>query len=74
MLCSEGYCYFLDYIRIAYFPSTNRPTQFAAHFNSKIDDLSHFDNVTARDMTGLSVAQLRNMYVHLCIPDVLSYQ
>ena len=74
MLCSEGYCYFLDYMQIAYFPSTNRPTQFPAHFNLKIDDLSDFDDVIARDMTGLSVAQLRKMYVRLCIPGILSYQ
>lgn len=74
MLCSEGYCYFLDYMRIAYFPNTNRPTQFPAHFNSNIDDLSDIGDVTARDMTGLSLGQLRRLYIHLRIPDVMRYQ
>ena len=74
MLCSEEYCYYLDYIQIVYFPTTNRLTQFPTHFNSKIDDLSDIGDVTARDMTGLSVAQLRKLYVHLRIPDVLRYQ
>ena len=61
-------------MRISYFPTTDRPNQFPAHFKSKIDDLSDFDHVTARDMTRLSVAQLHKLYVHLRIPGVLSYQ
>ena len=74
MLCLEEYCYFLDYMQIAYFLTTNRPTHFPAYFNQNIDDLSAFDDVTARDMTVLSVVQLSKMYAHLCIPGVLSYQ
>ena len=36
---SEGYCYFLDYVRIAYYPSSNRDHHFPDIRNSNIDDL-----------------------------------
>ena len=71
MLLSEGYCYFLDYMKIAYFPDSNRYVTFPEIKNCYIDDLS--DNV-AREMTGLSRSQLRTLFIHLRIPDMLSYE
>ena len=52
---SEGYCYFLDYVHIAFYPSSNRDHQFLDIKNRNIDDLEDND---ARDITGLSIAQL----------------
>ena len=71
LLCSEGYCYYLDYMKIAFYPSTNRPNRFTEHFNTNINDLT---DVIAREMTGLSLEQLRRLYVQLRIPDILHYQ
>ena len=71
MLLSEGYCYFLDYMKIAYFPESNCYVTFPPIKNRYIDDLS--DNV-AREMTGLSLSQLHTLFIHLRIPDMLSYE
>ena len=68
---SEGYCYFLDYMKIAYFPSTNHLTVFPEKRNSSINNLS--DNEACL-MTGLSVHQLRKLFEHLRIPAQMSYQ
>ena len=51
LLCSEGYCYFLVYLTIAYYPDTNLQTSFPPHFNSDIGSL--VGNADARAMAGL---------------------
>ena len=73
LLCSEGYCYYLDFMQVAYYPTSNCPNQFSPHINSKISDLSDIGTNTIRDMTGLSVAQLQKLYLHLRIPDVMHF-
>ena len=71
LLCSEGYCYYLDFLRIAYYPETNCPNEFPEHFKSSIEDLSDVD---ARGMTGLSKEQLRRLYRQLRIPEQIRYE
>jgi len=71
LLCSEGYCYYLDFLKISYYPETNRPNEFPPHFNSKIEELLDVD---AREMTGLSKDQLRRLYRQLRIPDQIRYE
>ena len=71
LMCSEGYCYFLDYMRIAYYPEANRYYSFTPQRNRKINDLSDRE---ARDMTGLSLAQLRKMFLHFRIPEHFIYE
>jgi hypothetical protein len=73
---SEDYCYLLDLLAIAHYPVTNRVSgRVSGH---RFPDLSHntiesFGNNEARDMTGLSSAQLHRLYIHLRVPDHLSY-
>ena len=71
LLLSEGYCYYMDVLAISYYNPKNRKHVFPPIINSKIDDLSEGD---ARDMTGLSVAQLRNLYDHFRIEDEFVYR
>ena len=77
LLWSEGYCYLLDYAQIAYYPAINRITRielgrrFRPKQNETIADLG---NSVSFSMTGLSVAQLRQLFLHLRIPDQLIYR
>ena len=63
---SEGYCFYLDYLHIAYYPSSNRQHQFPPIMNNHIND---FPDNDAKDITGLSVAQLRRLCQQLQILD-----
>ena len=74
---SEGYCYFLDFLRIAYYPITNRVTgringprfhEISRHF------ISSLGNNEAREITGLYVNQLQRLYYQSRIPDSISYR
>ena len=70
LLIFEGYCYFLDFMIIAYFPETNRGVVFPPKKNQYIDDLS---NDAARDMTRLLLAQLSILFNQLRIPTNMCY-
>ena len=62
---SEGYCYLLDFVSIAYYPVTNRFTsahngpRFPEESRQTIDTLG---NSEAKSLTGLSVNQLKRMF------------
>ena len=61
MLWSEGYCYFLDFLTIAYYPVTNRIVrQIRGHHFSDItrNKIELLGNSEARELTGLSNSQL----------------
>ena len=73
MFWSEGYCCFLDFLTIAYYPVTNRITgevhghRFPDITRNKISLLGNND---ARELTGLSTMQLQKLFDHLRIPDI----
>ena len=73
-LYCEGYCFYLDYIQIAYYPASNRITRslqgdrFPPSQRTVIDELGEND---CRHMTGLSVNQLMLLHKHLRIPDII---
>ena len=75
MFWSEGYCYFLDFLRIAYYPVTNRfnssnsGPRFATVTRLKISMLGHNK---AKELTGFSMNQLELLYKHLRFPDKIS--
>ena len=75
MFWSEGYCYYLDFLRIAYYPVTNRfntansGPRFATVSRMKISMLGHNE---ASELTGFSMYQLELLYKHLRIPDTIS--
>ena len=77
-LWSEAYCYFLDFLQIAYYPSSNRFTSFTGNIGprfypiscSTIDDLGINE---ARDMTGFTKQQLYLLLRHLRMPTEMSY-
>ena len=72
---SEGYCYFLDFLRIAYYPITNRfncsnsGPRFATVSRVRISMLGHNE---ALELTGFSMNQLELLFKHLRIPDKVS--
>ena len=68
---SEGYCFYLDYLHIFYYPETNIHHVYPPEIKRNIEDLSEQE---ARNMTGLSKFQLRKLYVHLFIPDIIYYR
>ena len=74
---SEGYCYFLEYMTIAYYPSSNNYRtwvnlcRFPSLGRRTINDLSPGE---CRDMTGLSTNQLLKLYRHLRFPASLSWR
>ena len=74
---SKGYCYILDYLQVAYYPIMNQITrrarglQFPNLTRQTIDCLG---NSEARELTGLSSAQLSSLCIHLRMPNTLSYQ
>ena len=76
LLLSEGYCYFLDFLEIAYYPITNRFTnanngpQFRPVVNSIINEWSVSE---ARELTGFTIPQLLKLLTHLRIPDTMRY-
>ena len=70
LLCSEGYCYYLDFMTIAYFPMGNRLNVYPLIKNSKIDELSAEDSYT---LTGLSTIQLTRLCAHLRLPECFRY-
>ena len=65
LLCSEGYCYFLDYMAILYYPHGNRDF-FPPIIKTKIEDLTEDDCIV---LTGLSKSQLFRLYHQLHIPE-----
>ena len=75
MFWSEGYCYYLDFLTIAYYPVTNRITrQVRGH---RFPDITRntillLGNNEARELTGLSTMQLQRLFDHLRIPDRLT--
>ena len=76
LLLSEGYCYFLDFLEIAYYPITNRFTnanrgpRFRPVVNSIINEWSVSD---ARELTGFTIPQLLKLLQHLRIPVTMRY-
>ena len=70
-LVSEGYCLLLDFMRVGYYPSTNRVTnsregcRFPELQRSRVNRLSQNE---ARTMTGFSLDQLQELLIHLRIP------
>ena len=74
LFVSEGYGYFLKYLQIAYYPSSNRITsrsmgpRFPAIQRRSIDQLS---NVECREITGFSHEQLKLLLRHLRVPHQL---
>ena len=75
MFWSEGYCYYLDFLRIAYYPVTNRfnrannGPRFATISRTKISMMGYNE---ALQLTGFSMHQLELLFKHLRIPDTLS--
>lgn len=75
LLWSEGYCYFLDFWEIAYYPATNRLTgrgngvRFPHVTFRRIADLSQNE---AREMTRFSLTQLQDLLLHLRISETLT--
>ena len=72
---SEGYCYFLDFLRIAYDPVTNRFTRgnsgprFPTISRTRISDICINE---AYELTGFSINQLQYLFTQLCILDTVS--
>ena len=64
---SEGYCYFIEHLHIAYYLSNNRiySSTIGSRFPS-IQRLQTFrlGETEAREMTGLGVFQLRLMLIY----------
>ena len=56
LLCSEGYCYYLDFVSIAYYNPTNHRHVFPPIIKTNIDDLSECN---ALDITGLPGSQIK---------------
>ena len=73
---SEGHCCMLDYIRIAYYPRSNRITsgdtieRFPVVKRTKIDDMTSSE---CRELTGLSSNQLKKLFLHLRFPNRMVY-
>ena len=72
-LLSEAYCYFLDFIEIAYYPETNRMNSGNRYPPIKFTTINEMSMHECREMTGFSKPQLRKLLIHLRIPQVLSY-
>ena len=74
---SEGYCYFLDFSHISYYPITNciigkvNGPRFPEISRQLISSLG---NNEAREITSLSVNQLQCLYNQSRIPDSIIYQ
>ena len=71
LLCSEGYCYFLDYCTILFYPPGNRVVRFPPIVKTKISDLSEEESYV---MTGLSTGQLTRLSLQLRIPGYFLYE
>ena len=71
LLCSEGYCYYLDFVNIAYFPAGNRLNVYPPIKNSSVEELSPEDSYI---MTGLSSIQLARLCAHLRLPEFFCYE
>ena len=65
LIMSEGYCYFLDFLHIAYYPASNQHHQFPPIRYTLIDVLTDHN---ARELTGLSSNQLKRLSRQLCLP------
>ena len=65
LIMSEGYCYFLDFLHIAYYPASNRHHQFPPIKYTLIDELTDHN---ARELTGLSINQLKRLSIQLRLP------
>ena len=74
MFWSEGYCYFLDFLKIAYYPVTNRFTggnsgpRFPTTSRQKIRDMGHNEAI---QLTGFSTNQLIRLFKQLRIPNLI---
>ena len=75
LFLSEGYCFFfLEYLQIAYYPSSNRinSSSLGNRFPPKQrETTSDLGENECRSMTGLSMSQLQLLLVHLRIPDCI---
>ena len=72
LFLSEGYCFFLEYLQIAYYPSSNRinRSSLGNRFPPKQrESLSDLGENECRSMTGLSLSQLYLLREHLRIPE-----
>ena len=68
LLWSEGYCHYLTFLEISFYPATNRSApsmHFLPRARSSFNDLSHSE---AYQMTGYLVHNLRRLYLQLPIP------
>ena len=71
LLCSKGYCYFLDYMAILHYLHGNREHVFPPVIKTKIEDFTEEDCTV---LTGLSKSQLVRLYHQLRIPETLVYE
>ena len=74
---SEGYCYFLDFLYIAYYSITNCVTGRINGPNfSETNRQFIFSsgNNEAREITGVFVSQVQRLYYQSHIPDSISYR
>ena len=72
-----GYSSLVQYVNIAFYPSSNRNNgrtnqhRYPPIKRRSIDDLSISES---REMTGLSINQLKKLYIHLRIPPLLIWK
>ena len=74
LFLSEGYCFFMEYLQIAYYPSSNRinSSTLGNRFPSKQrETISALGENEYRSMTGLNMSQLNLLLSHLRIPDCI---
>ena len=71
LLCSEGYCYYLDFVSIAYYIPTNRSNVFPPIIKTRIEDFTEEDALV---VTGFSISQLKRLLIHFRIPEEFCYR
>ena len=71
LFLSEGYCHYIDYLQIAFYPSSNRINNRSIGLRYppiRCQKIALLGENESRTLTGLSTAQLHLMLIHLRIP------
>lgn len=76
LLWSEDYCYFLNFLEIIYYPVTNMiasSSEGRRFWPIRDTTIAELGNNGARHISGLSMPQLKHLFLHFRLPSEIRY-
>jgi hypothetical protein len=72
---SEGYCFFLDFMELAHYPSSNRTPEESSnrYFEEQYLTIDSLTENEAHEFTGFTKRHLHRLFLHWRLPETITY-